>query len=342
MVRLLCFAKSRGNAASTRQRVLGLMDVAKAAGWETDMKVVEALPWWCWSFSRVIEYFRFQRILSSIDTKTVVLLQRTLRRPEFLSLVRKYRSKISYIVSDFDDAVWTHSPEGTDEIISLSDEIWCGSEASLTYMQQKHKNAVFVPTTIDMSRFGLPRSEEAVPVIGWTGDISGHKENLRFFADILQTIHADLPPFTLRLIGVTHFEKEIREWFSFLGEKLELVGWTEPKAIPAEISKFSIGVMPLEPTPFNAGKSALKLIEYLAAGVPVVASNVGENKNVVLEPKHGFTPSDAAGWKTALRTLLTDAAMRKTVGDAGRTFVHQKYDRVVVYTPLLQKLSKRI
>ncbi len=339
-MRLLCFAKSDGvAAASTRQRVLGLIDVAKAAGWDTELVVVPALPWWNIFPRRWIGFFRYWAILSRIQPDTVVLLQRTLRRPEFLWLLRRYRSCISYIVSDFDDAVWTHSPVHTAELIRLSDEVWCGSKMILDYCSARHANAKFVPTTVDMARFSLPKQEEQPPVIGWVGDIHAHIRNLRSFSAILKSIHALLPPFQLRLIGVTAYEHEIRTMFSFLGTRLSVVGWVKPMDIPSQIAHFSIGIMPLNANEFNKGKSALKLIEYLAAGVPVVASDVGENRFVVEMPKHGYIASGMEEWKTALFSLLSDASVRNGAGQRGQEFVRTQYDRTYVYGRLLSELQ---
>lgn len=341
MVRLLCFAKSGGDAPSTRQRVLGLIDVAQAHEWETTLVMVRALSWWNILPLRFVEFFRFLTALRTVDRETVVLLQRTLRRPEFLWLMQVNRQRIPYIISDFDDAVWTHRPSDMDEILKLSDEVWCGSRTVLAYCAERHAHAKFVPTTLETERFSLTRNEESVPVIGWVGDVHAHKKNLKFFSDILRAIHADLPPFQFRLIGITAFEKEIREWFDFLGGRLQIVGWTPPEAIPQYISRFSIGIMPLEKNEFNEGKSALKLLEYLAAGMPVIASDVGENRYVVRAPEFGRLATTADEWKSALQEMLGDTVGREAMGKRGQSFVRSDYDRKHVYGHLLRELQSR-
>lgn len=304
------------------------------------MVIVRALPWWNISPLRFVEFVRFWLILRTVDSSTIVVLQRTLRRPEFLWLVSFFRTRIPYIISDFDDAVWVHSPGSTEKILRLSDEVWCGSQVTHRYCAARHRNARFVPTTIDTDIFNASVTEEDIPIIGWVGDIHAHIENLRFFSTILRQIYRELPPFQLRLIGITTFQSELQKCFDFLGSNLEIIGWISPSEIPALISHFSIGIMPLEDTEFTRGKSALKIIEYLAAGVPVIASDVGENRHVIQPTKFGMTVTTVAEWRDAFLTLLVDQASRRCIGDQGRRVMQEKYDRSVVYGFLLDELER--
>ena len=71
----------------------------------------------------------------------------------------------------------------------------------------------------------------------------------------------------------------------------------------AALQSCDIGIMPLSDTPFTRGKSAFKLIQYLRAGIPAIASAVGENLQVICDGKTGFCAGDAAGWLAAYRFL---------------------------------------
>lgn len=336
---LLCFAKSRGEAASTRQRVTALIKIADQLGWRTRMEFVPALPRWNILPQRWGRFVRHWRALAAAGPDTVILLQRTLRCPEFYWLLKLYRPKLRYVISDFDDAVWTHRPADVDFLLQMSDEVWCGSRTAVDYCSARHARVRFVPTTVDTRRFAIPRNEELNPVIGWVGDIHAHRDNLVFFAGILTQIHRDLPPFTLRLLGVPADDRLLRNAFSDLSSTLELAGWIPPGEVPNHIARFSVGVMPLTSNAFNAGKSALKLIEYLAAGVPVVASDVGENRFVVNAPQYGYTATTEGEWRSALAELLANADVRRTKGENGKKFVQEHYDVVQVYTSLLRELS---
>ena len=74
----------------------------------------------------------------------------------------------------------------------------------------------------------------------------------------------------------------------------------------AELLKRShIGIMPLPDTPFARGKSSFKLIQYLSANIPAIASPVGENKIVLRHKETGFSASSADEWVYALQELAT-------------------------------------
>jgi glycosyltransferase involved in cell wall biosynthesis len=197
----------------------------------------------------------------------------------------------------------------------------------------------FVPTTIDTSIFSADPSPETIPVIGWVGEGAAHRYNLEYFADILRSCIGDLPPFRLRLIGVGSHREGITRAFAFMKDRTDFIDWLKPADVPAAISKFSVGVMPLTADAFNAGKSGLKILEYLAAGIPVIASDVGENTYIVSPPERGLLANTHNEWKEALSQILEDKRPASEMGARGRTFVRERYDRRTVYSAHLRRLS---
>lgn len=332
--------KSRGEAASTRQRALGLLEVARAHGWQTEEYFVPAYPRWNYTPRRIIRFLGYWKAFRKTDRQTVVLLQRTLRCPEFLWLLRSMRPRLRYVISDFDDAVWIHSPRYFQALVELSDEVWCGSRVIFDHVKSMGKDPIFVPTLIHTSLFSGERFPESIPVVGWVGDGYSHRENLQFFADILRDILAALLPFRLRLIGIGSDKENITKTFAFMGEKVDYIDWLKPSDVPGAIARFSVGVMPLRADAFNAGKSGLKLIEYLVASVPVIASDVGENAFIVRPPVHGLLARNAVEWKAHLKTLLEQPETGTEMGKHGRTFVLREYDRSAVYGSHLLRLEQ--
>jgi glycosyltransferase involved in cell wall biosynthesis len=100
-------------------------------------------------------------------------------------------------------------------------------------------------------------------------------------------------------------------------EGLDLIDWSEASEI-AEVQAFTIGIMPLIDAPFQRGKSGYKLVQYMACGLPTVASPVGVNEQIVQDGETGLLASDQAEWETALDRLLADSALRHRMGQAGR------------------------
>ena len=77
--------------------------------------------------------------------------------------------------------------------------------------------------------------------------------------------------------------------------------------------------------PWSRGKCGLKVLQYQAAGLPVVANAVGVQADFVRNGTTGFQAATSDEWVNAIRTLASDAALRKRLGDAGRRQVEERY-----------------
>ena len=93
----------------------------------------------------------------------------------------------------------------------------------------------------------------------------------------------------------------------------------------ASINTFDVGVMPLPDEPWARGKCAYKLIQYMACGLPVVASPVGMNREVVKHGVNGFLATTESEWEEALLHLASDADLRHRMGQEGRRLVEKEY-----------------
>jgi glycosyltransferase involved in cell wall biosynthesis len=83
--------------------------------------------------------------------------------------------------------------------------------------------------------------------------------------------------------------------------------------------------MPLLDTPWEQGKCGYKLIQYMACGLPVVASPIGANRRIVREGQNGYLPTSGSEWHDGLEMLLVDPALRQKFGSAGRNRVEKEY-----------------
>ena len=89
---------------------------------------------------------------------------------------------------------------------------------------------------------------------------------------------------------------------------------------------------------WSRGKCALKVLQYMAAGLPVVSSNCGANAEIVEEGVSGFLVDDEAGWETRLVQLANDAGLRRRLGEAGRAKALAAYS----VEPVFQRLRSVI
>lgn len=187
-----------------------------------------------------------------------------------------------------------------------------------------------VPTAVDLARYGtagvaVSATPPSAPCVGWIGQ--------RATADFLRP----LAPLFERLAasGLGRFAA-IGIDTQALGLPMASIPWTESSEV-ASIQSFDVGIMPLVDGPFERGKCGYKLIQYMACGLPVVASPVGVNAQIVEHGVNGFLASTPQEWEDALTTLLTDSALRARMGQAGRHKVEQEY-RLQVTGPKLAHL----
>ena len=191
------------------------------------------------------------------------------------------------------------------------------------YLAQRARDAgadrvEVLPTVIDLARYPYPNPVQAsrnahTPVVVWIGSPS----TVRY----LYMLHAPLQalakrqPFILRVIGGD---------VTLHGVQVECVPWTENTEVTS-IAGSDIGVMPLLDSPWERGKCGYKLIQYMACGLPVVASPVGVNNSIVQEGVNGYLAEDTQTWVNCLERLLKDENLRKKMGSSGRLRVEQEY-----------------
>jgi glycosyltransferase involved in cell wall biosynthesis len=100
-----------------------------------------------------------------------------------------------------------------------------------------------------------------------------------------------------------------------------------------------IGLMPLPDEPWARGKCGYKLIQYMACGLPVIASPVGVNSEIVVPGETGIFATSPAEWKAALEQLVRDKAMRRRMGMAGRQRAEDFYSLRVHAPRLVEVLT---
>ena len=117
---------------------------------------------------------------------------------------------------------------------------------------------------------------------------------------------------------------ECPSFFRDLGEQFEFVRWS-PGIEETEIPGFTIGIMPLQDSEWTRGKCAFKMLQYMAAGVPVVASDVGMNAALLRQADVGVGVSAGEDWAGALEQLMQDPVARRRLGENGRALAVSDY-----------------
>ncbi|MCD9047151.1 glycosyltransferase family 4 protein [Luteimonas sp. MHLX1A] len=245
------------------------------------------------------------------------------------SVERKLLEGVPYAM-DFDDAIFhnydLHRRRWVRRLLGdRIDRLMAGTSlvvAGNRYLAERAAKAgapkvEVVPTVIDLERYppvSLRREPDHIPRIVWVGS-STTTQYLQDLAAPLRMLSAR-HSFKLRVIGPGDIDMP--------GVDVERMDWTEESEV-ASIQQCDIGVMPLQDTPWELGKCGYKLIQYMACGLPVVASRVGANIDIVREGKNGFLASDAEEWIVLLERLLVDAPLRHRLGATGRQRVEQEF-----------------
>lgn len=173
-----------------------------------------------------------------------------------------------------------------------------------------------LPTVIDLARYALraPCESGAAVVIGWIGS-PATADYLTMVAPALQRLartHA------IRCVAIGARPDQVE------GTPFQAEPWTEAGE-GAQVAAFDIGLMPLPDEPWERGKCGYKLIQYMACGVPVVASPVGVNPEIVTPGMNGELATSTDEWVAALSRLIENPELRVHQGLQGRQRVEAWY-----------------
>lgn len=221
------------------------------------------------------------------------------------------------IVFDFDDSIFLKKPLKTRKTLEFSNYVIVGNKFLKEYALRYNKNVMILPTCIDtLSYKPVDRApEKAGVVVGWIGT-SFTSIYLSMLKDVYAALADKYKEAEFRIIGghIDDFRLPslaCREWS--LGSEVE------------DLQEFDIGVMPLFDDEMARGKCALKIIEYMAVGIPVVASQSGMNMDIVENGKDGFLVNNKMEWIERLSILIEDKDLRERMGRAGREKVERLY-----------------
>lgn len=189
------------------------------------------------------------------------------------------------------------------------------------------RNVVKVPTVVDIARYA-PVAEPPFPfTIGWIGT----PLNVKYLTSILPVLQK-MSAAGARLLAIG-----VADNLALPGVTVEAVPWsydTEAR----QLSRCHVGIMPLHDERWEQHKSGYKLIQYMAAGRPVVASPVGTNNDIVVEGETGLFARSDAEWLTALEKLHDDRDLRQRMGAAGRRRCERLFSTEFAVTRVLEAI----
>jgi len=192
-----------------------------------------------------------------------------------------------------------------------------------------------LPSVIDLRHYSSDRwvtklHEADQPArLVWIGSPATERY-LNIVREPLQRLAATFP-LEFRVIGAS-----APQW---AGVRATSVRWTEATEVE-QVRACDIGIMPLEDGPWERGKCGYKLIQYMACSLPVVASNVGANAEIVSAGETGFLATTAQDWEDRIAGLLADPVAADECGRRGRQAVEARYCLQVTGPRLAQLLRE--
>ena len=244
-----------------------------------------------------------------------------------------------YLILDFDDAVFCKSDGSVSKTrmrrfkrtVSLCDQIWAGN-LFLSGAAGKYNACVSViPTAIDPSKYEKPFDKpENSFVIVWIGSKSTRKY-----------LKAELPRLEKLAERLKGIELKIVADFSLESERLAIstVPWSETTEAETLLSSH-IGIAPMPDNDWTRGKCGLKVLQYMAAGLPVISSPSGVNAEIIDHGVTGFLARNDDEWFQSVKKLMEDHELIQKLGKAGQKRVRDEYCVDAVYRKMKASLNQ--
>jgi glycosyltransferase involved in cell wall biosynthesis len=291
-------------------------------------------------FSNIKNIFLRWQQISQIDSSDSIVYIHSFLTPFFNTdyLAQIVRKKCKILVLDMDDAVFTTNKRTElkfKKILAMCDTVIVGNEYLADFVRKYQSNIYIIPTPIE-TNFYVPKkididieTQSKTITIGWMGSWVNLK-HLNLVISSLIHLKDKFPHIHLKIVTNIH------ELPPNLRDIAELKQWSIEDEL-TDLQSFDIGLMPLEDNPFSRGKCSFKLLQYMAVGIPVIASPVGMNKQVVQD--NGFLCETEEEWLDSLLVLCQNKELRQKMGKRSREIAENDYSTQVNFLKLHKALT---
>lgn len=289
-------------------------------------------------------YLNRVRMLAQADRPDVIWLEKELLPWLPFGTERWFLPRGVPVVSDYDDAIFHNYDihpnllvrallgRKIDKVMARSALVLAGNPYLAARAQAAGAGRVeIVPTVVDADAYDTTRlpDPDGRLRIGWIGSPGTWASYMQPVMPMLSEI-ARAHGARIRAVGAN----------ATATAELEVLPWSEADE-SRMIQSMDIGLMPLDDSPWSRGKCGYKIIQYMASGVPVIASPVGVNSQIVDHGVTGFLARTESEWHEALDTLLRDEGLRHRMGAAGRKRMEERYS-LQVWGPRVAALLRSV
>jgi glycosyltransferase involved in cell wall biosynthesis len=262
---------------------------------------------------------------------SVITSHRILKIPLILDLddwELKYNTLLNTVVSGIQDYLLKNSRF----VVVASHEL-------MRFVLRKGVSGVcYIPTGVDTQLFYPRKRKTEKKILVFTGSrIVQHLDNIRLMLDALRIVAKQIKDFEVWMAGTSDsvVDAFIRRNFP-QGPKLKLLGPISYTKLPYFLSNGYMGLHPLVDTYYNRCKCPTKVFEFMAVGLPVVSSRVGEVGFIISHNKDGLLATSPAEFAEHILTLLRNEDFAVKLGKKARRTVEKKFSLQV----LVQKLHR--
>lgn len=245
------------------------------------------------------------------------------------------------LVVDIDDAIWLYNPMGKSQVARLigrADMVFAGNDFLADWCSQYCKNIRVIPTAVDAKRF-VPRSvlkEPGTPfIIGWTGT-SGNFRFLQMIEKPLGKFLRDHPSARLMIIA----DRAPNELL-IPADQVIFRQW-DPATEHLLLHEFDVGIMPLDDTDLSRGKCSFKMLQYMAVGIPVIASPLGMNAQVLALGDFCYPALTDPDWCDALTTCIENPSLCREKGATARDVLVREFSVSIISSKLISGLTDAV
>jgi len=233
------------------------------------------------------------------------------------------------LVIDMDDAIWLYGPLGSYSIkrlVKQADMVFAGNQFLAEWCADHCNNVQIVPTAIDVEKF-----QNIVPAkrglgklsVGWTGTSSNFRY-LRMIEPALATYFRSNP--LSDLVVIADRDPKLQ---SIPPGQFNFIKWSAENE-HAALRQLDVGIMPIDNSDLAKGKCSFKMLQYMACGIPVIASPFGMNAKIFREGKIGIAAEAFNDWVDGLNFYNKNYDDRIKDGEAGRQLINSSYSTKVV------------
>jgi glycosyltransferase involved in cell wall biosynthesis len=223
------------------------------------------------------------------------------------------------IAYHLDDGIWLEArPRWSELRCRLADTVVTGNDAIADFARRAGAPVTRIEYAVDVAAYPTKEHGGREPVtIGYTG--RHPQEHLAPVAEPLRAVCAATGARVLAIGGLRRPE------LGALDPYCEWRPW-DPGDEHSWVADFEIGIVPLADTELHRAKEPFKVKEYMAAGLPMVLSPVGQVRGVVTDGREGYFAAGAEEWRERLQLLAGDARLRSEMGARGRELALSRYD----------------